>query len=57
MKVKSFEGGYDHNLCYVIWCEGTKTAAIIDPSVEISEIIKFIDDNELILNKIIFTNS
>ena len=57
MNVKSFEGGYDHNLCYVIWCEGTKTAAIIDPSVEISEIIKFIDDNELILNKIIITHT
>ena len=57
MKVKSFEGGYDKNLCYLIWCEETNIAAIIDPSVEISSIIKFIDDNQLILNKIIITHT
>tara|TARA_Y100000588_G_C14213900_1_gene907929 strand:+ start:1149 stop:1799 length:651 start_codon:yes stop_codon:yes gene_type:complete len=57
MKIKSFEGGYDRNLCYLIWCEETNIAAIIDPSVEISSIIQFIDDNKLILNKIIITHS
>ena len=57
MKVKSFEGGYDKNLCYLIWCQETKLAAIIDPSVNLSSIINFINDNEIILNKIIITHT
>tara|TARA_Y100001970_G_scaffold128159_1_gene158226 strand:+ start:525 stop:1169 length:645 start_codon:yes stop_codon:yes gene_type:complete len=57
MKIKSFQGGYDKNLCYLIWCDETNIAAIIDPSVEISSIIKFIDDNDLLLNKIIITHT
>ena len=24
MKIKSFEGGFDKNLCYLIWCDKTK---------------------------------
>ena len=57
MKTRSFEGGYDKNLCHLIWCEETKVAAIIDPSVSIDPIIKYIDDNQLILNKIIITHT
>tara|TARA_Y100000746_G_scaffold232019_1_gene247491 strand:- start:1061 stop:1708 length:648 start_codon:yes stop_codon:yes gene_type:complete len=57
MKIKSFQGGYDKNLCYVLWCDETNLAAIIDPSVEISDIIQFIDDKELILNKIMITHT
>jgi len=57
MKTRSFEGGYDKNLCYLIWCEETKIAAIIDPSVSIDAIIKYIDDHQLILNKIIITHT
>ena len=38
MKVKSFLGGFDKNFCYLIWCEKTKIAAIIDPSTEIAPI-------------------
>lgn len=57
MKTRSFEGGYDKNLCYLIWCEETKIAAIIDPSVSIDSIIRYIDDNQLILNKIIITHT
>jgi len=57
MKTRSFEGGYDKNLCYLIWCEETKIAAIIDPSVGIDAIIKYMDDHQLILNKIIITHT
>ena len=49
MKIKTFEGGYDKNLCYVIWCTDTKVAAIVDPSVEINPIIELI----CLLNKLI----
>ena len=35
MIIQSFEGGYDKNFCYVISCQKTRLAAIIDPAVEI----------------------
>lgn len=57
MKIKSFQGGYDKNFCYVVWCKESKIAAIIDPAVEMSSIIEFIDNNNLILNKIIITHT
>ena len=53
MKVKSFQGGYDKNFSYLIWCPKTKLAAIIDPSTEINPIIEHIEENNLILSKII----
>ncbi len=57
MKIKTFEGGYDKNFCYVVWCEDTKIAAIVDPSVEINPIIEFIDSKGLIVDKILITHS
>ena len=40
MQVKSFLGGFDKNFSYLIWCNDTKEAAIIDPAVEIPSIPK-----------------
>jgi len=57
MKVKYFIGGYDKNICYLLWCDESKHAAIIDPSVEINPIIEFIDKQDLILDKILITHS
>jgi len=57
MKIKYFIGGYDKNLCYLLWCPKSKHAAIIDPAVEINPIIEFINDNDLILDKILVTHS
>lgn len=57
MKVKYFIGGYDKNICYLLWCKETKYAAIIDPSVEINPIIEFINKENLILDKILITHS
>ena len=53
MKVKSFKGGFDDNFCYLIWCEDTMQSAIIDPSVDPLEIFEFIENNNIILSKII----
>ena len=52
MKVESFKGGFDDNFCYLIWCEETMHAAIIDPSVDPLEIFEFIENNNIILSKI-----
>jgi len=57
MQVRHFIGGYDNNFSYIIWCKKTNQAAIIDPSVELDEIIDFIKKKSLILDKIIITHS
>ena len=44
MNIKAFQGGYDKNFSYVIWCEETKHAALIDASTEINPIIEYIED-------------
>jgi glyoxylase-like metal-dependent hydrolase (beta-lactamase superfamily II) len=57
MNVRSFQGGFDKNLSYLVWCSKTKIAAIIDPSVEINPIIELIQENNLFLNKIFITHT
>jgi len=57
MKIKSFQGGYDKNLCYVLSCEKTRLSVIIDPSVEINPVLEYIESNNFILDKILITHS
>ena len=57
LNIKSFQGGYDDNLCYLLWCIETLEAAIIDPSVNIGPIIKYIDKKKLKLKKILITHT
>ena len=48
---------YDKNLSYIIWCPNTNMAAIIDPSVESFPMLEFIENKNLILEKIIITHT
>ena len=57
MKIKRFQGGYDNNFCYVLSCNETRTAAIVDPSVEINPVNEYIHTNDLILDKILITHT
>ena len=57
MKIQSFQGGYDKNFTYVVWCPETKLSAIIDPSTEINPISEYIENNDLILSKILITHT
>lgn len=57
MKIKTFLGGYDKNLSYLVWCESTQIAGIIDASVDPSEIIEYIDRKDLILEKLFITHT
>ena len=57
MKIKAFLGGYDKNMSYLIWCESTGIAGIIDASIEITEILKYIDVNNLIIEKVFITHT
>ena len=57
MKIKSFQGGFDKNLSYLIWCESTHIAGIVDASVEMMEINESIELNDLILDKVFITHT
>tara|TARA_B100000029_G_scaffold61174_1_gene55003 strand:- start:443 stop:1090 length:648 start_codon:yes stop_codon:yes gene_type:complete len=57
MKIKSFQGGFDKNITYIIWCELTSIAAIVDASVNMTEIIEYIEINDLLLEKILITHT
>tara|TARA_B100000686_G_C16663985_1_gene902585 strand:- start:246 stop:887 length:642 start_codon:yes stop_codon:yes gene_type:complete len=57
MNIQSFQGGYDKNFSYIVWCPQTKLAAIIDPSTEVTPIIEYIENNDLILSKILVTHT
>ena len=57
MKIKSFIGGFDKNISYLIWCESTRRAGIVDAAVDISEIIEIIESKNLILEKLFITHS
>ena len=57
MKIKSFQGGFDKNLSYLIWCESTHIAGIVDASVKLTEINESIKLYDLILEKIFITHN
>lgn len=57
MQIKTYQGGFDKNLCYLVFCETTRRAAIIDPSVESVPVIEDIENEKLIIEKIILTHT
>ena len=57
MQIKSFLGGFDKNLSYLIWCKETRLASLIDPAVEPVSVFEFIESNDLILEKILITHT
>ena len=57
MQVKTFQGGFDKNLSYLVWRDETKYAGLIDASVEPLEILEFIESHNLILEKILITHT
>ena len=57
MKIKSFQGGFDKNISYLIWCESTRIAAIVDASVNPDKIMEYIEINDLLLEKLLITHT
>ena len=57
MQIKTFQGGFDKNFSYLIWCEKTKIASIIDPAVQIHPMVETINQYNLILDKILITHT
>ena len=50
--IKTFDVGPMQNLIYVITDNDTKETAIVDPAWDISEVYKYLHDNNLLLKKI-----
>ena len=57
MKIKSFQGGFDKNLSYLIWCESTHIAGIVDASVNMIAINEAIEMHDLKLEKVFITHT
>ena len=55
--IKTFEVGPMLNMIYLIIDTSTKKTAIIDPAWDLTEANNYINDNELILDKILLTHS
>jgi glyoxylase-like metal-dependent hydrolase (beta-lactamase superfamily II) len=43
--------------CSVLWCEKTRRAAIVDPGGDLERVLKVIESNGLILEKILITHA
>lgn len=43
--------------CSVLWCEKTRLAAIVDPGGDLERVLKVIESNGLILEKILITHA
>jgi len=55
--IKTFDVGPMANIIYIITDNKTKESAIIDPAWDMSEVYKYIGENNLILKKILLTHS
>ena len=55
--IKTFDVGPMANIIYIITDNKSKESAIIDPAWDMSEVYKYIDENNLILKKILLTHS
>ena len=57
LSVKTFDVGPMLNIVYLIWDKSTKEAAIVDPAWDLTDVLNFINSNNLKLKKILLTHS
>jgi len=57
MRIKTFQGGFDDNLSYIISCDKTNRCALIDASISSTQIIEYINNNNLLLDKVLITHT
>ena len=55
--IQTFEVGPMLNMIYLIVDKATKKAAIIDPAWDLANVYSYLDENKLILDKILLTHS
>ena len=57
LSVKTFDVGPMLNIIYLVWDKKTKEAALVDPAWDLREVLKFIQNNKLILKSVLLTHS
>lgn len=57
LKIKAYSGGYDKNFSYLIWCNETNQAALVDPATDPLPIISTLTEQRLTLDKILITHT
>ncbi|MCH7521660.1 MAG: MBL fold metallo-hydrolase [Candidatus Marinimicrobia bacterium] len=57
MKIAVFEGGYDRNFGYLIWCPGSRRAALIDAATEVAPIQAALQERGLKLTYLLLTHT
>lgn len=57
LQVATFEGGYDRNFCYLVWCPDTRTAALVDAATPSSPIQDAIQEKGLSLKYALITHT
>ena len=57
LQILSFLGGYDLNFTYLIWCQHTRVAALVDAATPVQPILKIIKDKGLDLRSVYLTHT
>ena len=57
LEVAGFEGGYDRNFCYLVWCPETRSAALVDAATPVGPIQEAIQEKGLSLNRVLLTHT
>ena len=56
MIIKQLEVGYMDNFCYIVGCEATRQAMVIDPGADVEQIVSIADEKGLKIVKILNTH-
>ena len=56
MIIKQLEVGYMDNFCYIVGCEGTRQAMVIDPGADVEQIVSIADEEGLKIVNILNTH-
>ncbi len=57
LQVATFEGGYDRNFCYLVWCPDTRIAALVDAATPTGPIQEAIQEKSLSLKYMLLTHT
>ena len=57
LQVRSFAGGYDRNFTYLIWCTGTRLAALVDAATPVHPVQQGIREQNLNPGAILLTHT
>lgn len=57
LQVVTFEGGYDRNFCYLVWCPDTRIAALVDAAIPAGPIQATIQEKKVSLKYALITHT